>query len=63
MAKMEYIATKNICIKGSFVKEGESVRLSDEEASVYLNEGMIDFTPVADEREETNESKEDEAND
>ncbi|MBE2984651.1 hypothetical protein CCAL9344_01295 [Campylobacter sp. RM9344] len=54
---MEYIATKNICVKGGFVKEGEIVRLEPEEASVYLDEGMIDFLPA------TDENKEDEADD
>lgn len=54
---MEYIATKNICIKGGFIKEGETLRLEPEDASVYLDEGMIE--PLS----ATHESEEDEAND
>lgn len=37
-----YIAKGNICVKGNFVKEGETITLNQNEAKKYLDALMIE---------------------
>ena len=39
---MRYIAKGNICVKGNFVKEGETITLNQNEAKKYLDALMIE---------------------
>ena len=39
---MMYIAKGNICVKGNFVKEGETITLNQNEAKKYLDASMIE---------------------
>jgi len=39
---MKYIAKGNICVKGNFVKEGETITLNQNEAKKYLDASMIE---------------------
>lgn len=39
---MMYIAKGNICVKGNFVKEGETITLNQNEAKKYLDALMIE---------------------
>ena len=39
---MMYIAKGNICVKGNFVKESETITLNQNEAKKYLDASMIE---------------------